>query len=111
MEHIDTLTTNIIGTCNLLEALRISGSRAVIHVCASSEVFGKIPSEQKPAEHSNQSVESIPHGASVSAANVVILAWNGIHGNQHIISSDSVSNIGVGTQRIHDHAGPVGILA
>lgn len=47
---IDTLHTNILGTCNLLEALRIAGSDAVVHVCASSEVFGKIPPEQKPEE-------------------------------------------------------------
>jgi len=47
---IDTLHTNIIGTCNLLEALRMTGSKAVIHVCASSEVFGKIPPDQKPSE-------------------------------------------------------------
>lgn len=47
---IDTLNTNIIGTCNLLEALRIARSKATIHVCASSEVFGKIPPEVKPAD-------------------------------------------------------------
>lgn len=47
---IDTPNTNIIGTCNLLEALRIAESKAVIHVCVSSEVFGKIPPKLKPAE-------------------------------------------------------------
>lgn len=50
---IDTLNTNILGTCRLLEALRLameedSAYRPVIHVCASSEVFGKIPPEKKP---------------------------------------------------------------
>lgn len=50
---IDTLTTNVVGTCRLLEAVRIcmredSGYKPVIHVCASSEVFGKIPKEKKP---------------------------------------------------------------
>ena len=45
---VDTLHTNIIGTCNLLEALRLTNCRAVVHVCASSEVFGKIPPELKP---------------------------------------------------------------
>jgi len=47
---IDTLNTNILGTCRLLEAVRIVGRSPVIHVCASSEVFGKIPPEKKPAE-------------------------------------------------------------
>ena len=50
---IDTLTTNILGTCRLLEAVRNlmeqdESYKPVIHVCASSEVFGKIPPEKKP---------------------------------------------------------------
>lgn len=50
---IDTLNTNILGTCRLLEAVRQEmaiddGYRPVIHVCASSEVFGKIPASKKP---------------------------------------------------------------
>lgn len=50
---IDTLNTNILGTCRLLEAVRLEMGRdrrwkPVIHVCASSEVFGKIPAEKKP---------------------------------------------------------------
>ena len=44
---LDTLNTNILGTCRLLEALRLTISEdinytPVIHVCASSEVFGKM---------------------------------------------------------------------
>lgn len=45
---LDTLNTNILGTSRLLEAIRIVGLDPVIHVCASSEVFGKIPPEKKP---------------------------------------------------------------
>lgn len=50
---IDTLNTNILGTCRLLEAVRLEMEQdrdyhPVIHVCASSEVFGKIPPEKKP---------------------------------------------------------------
>lgn len=45
---LDTLNTNILGTCRLLEAVRVAGIDPVIHVCASSEVFGKIPPEKKP---------------------------------------------------------------
>ena len=45
---LDTLNTNILGTCRLLEAVRIAGIDPVIHVCASSEVFGRIPPEKKP---------------------------------------------------------------
>jgi GDPmannose 4,6-dehydratase len=46
---IETLQTNIIGTNNLLEALRRSLYKdAIIHVCASSEVFGRVPKEKLP---------------------------------------------------------------
>lgn len=50
---IETLNTNVLGTCRLLEAVRSvmetdSKYRPVVHVCASSEVFGKIPAEKKP---------------------------------------------------------------
>ena len=56
---IDTLNTNILGTCRLLEAIRLaiqedSMYKPVIHVCASSEVFGRIPAEKKPAEGINE---------------------------------------------------------
>jgi GDPmannose 4,6-dehydratase len=46
---IETLQTNILGTANLLEALRKSPYKnAVTHVCASSEVFGRVPSDKLP---------------------------------------------------------------
>ena len=41
---IETLQTNIIGTANLLEAVRqTSKYDPVVHVCSSSEVYGKTP--------------------------------------------------------------------
>ena len=45
---IDTLNTNILGTCRLLESIRLLDLKPIIHVCASSEVFGRIPKEKKP---------------------------------------------------------------
>ncbi len=47
---IDTLNTNILGTCRLLEAVKILGQTPVIHVCASSEVFGRVPKEKLPID-------------------------------------------------------------
>ncbi len=41
---IETLQTNIIGTANLLEAVRQTPKYyPVVHVCSSSEVYGKTP--------------------------------------------------------------------
>ena len=58
----ETLQTNIIGTCNLLEAIRCIRNEEdfdpVIHICSSSEVYGK-------AQTKTNLVEETPfHGAS-----------------------------------------------
>lgn len=50
---VDTLNTNILGTCRLLEAVKMEMEhdkdyKPVIHICSSSEVFGRIPAEKKP---------------------------------------------------------------
>lgn len=46
---LDTLETNIQGTAHVLEALRHGEHKsAVTHVCASSEVFGRVPKELVP---------------------------------------------------------------
>lgn len=46
---INTLDTNILGTERLLEVVRRSpGLDPVIHVCSSSEVFGRVPKEKLP---------------------------------------------------------------
>jgi GDPmannose 4,6-dehydratase len=45
---LDTLDTNIQGTQRVLEALKKHAKEAVIHVCASSEVFGRVPKEKLP---------------------------------------------------------------
>jgi GDP-mannose 4,6-dehydratase len=45
---LETLQTNIIGTANLLECIKESCFNPVIHVCASSEVFGRVSKEKLP---------------------------------------------------------------
>jgi GDP-mannose 4,6-dehydratase len=45
---LDTLETNIQGTAALLEALRKLDTQPVIHVCSSSEVFGRVPKDKLP---------------------------------------------------------------
>jgi len=46
---LDTLETNVQGTAHVLEAMRQSDFKAAVtHVCASSEVFGRVPKELVP---------------------------------------------------------------
>lgn len=62
---IDTLNTNILGTCRLLEAIhwKMQNSadyKPIIHVCASSEVFGKVPANLIPKDGINEEVRFDP---------------------------------------------------
>ena len=45
---IDTLNTNVLGTARLLESVHLLNLKPIIHVCASSEVFGRVPKEKLP---------------------------------------------------------------
>ena len=45
---LDTYETNIQGTETVLAAIRRFSPEAVVHVCASSEVFGRVPKEKLP---------------------------------------------------------------
>lgn len=45
---LDTLDTNVQGTVRVLDALKQYAPGAVIHVCSSSEVFGRVPKEKLP---------------------------------------------------------------
>ncbi len=45
---LDTMDTNIQGTNRVLESLRKYAPEAKVHVCSSSEVFGRVPKEKLP---------------------------------------------------------------
>lgn len=49
---VATLTTNVIGTCNLLETVKelklASGYDPIVHMCSSSEVYGQVREDEVP---------------------------------------------------------------
>jgi len=47
---LDTLETNVQGTANILEAVRKNDIKTIVHVCASSEVFGRVPKDKLPID-------------------------------------------------------------
>lgn len=67
----DTLTNNINGELNLLEALR--GSRTKIHIASSSAVYGSPSNITKPFEEKDPLRPLSPYG--VSKATQELLAW------------------------------------
>lgn len=60
----ETLSTNIIGTLNLLEAVRNEAPKAWVHVCSSSEVYGRVPREFIPINESCQFHPASPYAIS-----------------------------------------------
>ena len=45
---LDTMDTNIQGTNRVLESIRKYSPRAKVHICSSSEVFGRVSKEKLP---------------------------------------------------------------
>ncbi len=61
---VDTLQTNIIGTTNLLEAVRITAIDPVIHICSSSEVYGQVQENEVPIKEDCPLRPSSPYAVS-----------------------------------------------
>ena len=47
---LDTLDTNIQGTNRILESLKNHAPEALIHICSSSEIFGRISKDKLPID-------------------------------------------------------------
>ena len=60
----DTLHTNVIGTTNLLDAIRITEIDAKIHVCSSSEVYGQVKEDEVPIGETNPFRPASPYAVS-----------------------------------------------
>lgn len=45
---LDTLETNIQGTVRVLDSLKKYSPKTIVHVCSSSEVYGRVPKEKIP---------------------------------------------------------------
>jgi GDPmannose 4,6-dehydratase len=91
---IDTYNTNIIGTARLLEALRWQGKDPWIHVCASSEVFGKVSKKDLPINEECSFHPASPYAISKVGTDLVG-RYHAEAYNQKII-----------TTRMFTHTGP-----
>lgn len=69
---IETLQTNILGTTNLLESIRKSEyDNAIIHVCASSEIFGRVPKEKLPIDEECSMHPASPYAISKAGTDLI----------------------------------------
>lgn len=77
---IDTLETNVIGTCNLLEAIKqLKQSEdsydPVIHICSSSEVYGQVTEDEVPIKESNPLRPVSPYAVSKVGEDMLALQY------------------------------------
>lgn len=69
---IQTLDTNILGTLRLLEAINNTpGIYPVVHVCASSEVYGRVPKEKLPINENCSFHPASPYAISKIGTDLV----------------------------------------
>jgi GDPmannose 4,6-dehydratase len=61
---IQTLDINILGTARLLEAIKFSGLDPWIHVCSSSEIFGRVKSIDLPIKENTRFQPASPYSIS-----------------------------------------------
>ena len=62
---IETLQTNIIGTTNLLETIKLLKLKNTwIHICSSSEVFGRVDKKNLPIKENNTFHPASPYAIS-----------------------------------------------
>jgi GDPmannose 4,6-dehydratase len=91
---INTLETNILGTCRLLECIYRLGQNPIIHVCASSEVFGRVSAEKLPINENCTFHPASPYAISKVGTDLV--------GRYYA----EAYNMTVMTTRMFTHTGP-----
>ncbi|MDP2943883.1 MAG: GDP-mannose 4,6-dehydratase [Candidatus Omnitrophota bacterium] len=72
---IQTLWNNVIGTANLLEAVRLTEINPVIHVCSSSEVYGQVTDAEVPIKETCPFRPASPYAVSKVAEDMLAFQY------------------------------------
>ena len=91
---LDTYETNIQGTETVLAAIKNFCPRAIVHVCASSEVFGRVPKEKLPIDEECSFHPASPYAISKVGTDLI--------GRYYAEAYD----MSVMTTRMFTHTGP-----
>ncbi|MFX1257896.1 MAG: GDP-mannose 4,6-dehydratase [Promethearchaeota archaeon] len=70
-----TLETNIIGTLNILEAVRKLKLDPIIHICSSSEVYGDVKVDEIPIKETNHFKPASPYAVSKVGEDMISLQY------------------------------------
>lgn len=90
----DTIDTNTNGTVRLLEALREFAPKAWIHVCSSSEVYGKVPHALTPIKEDCPFHPASPYAISKAGADLAARFYAEAYGMNIVVT------------RMFTHTGP-----
>lgn len=76
---VDTIESNVVGTTNLLEAIRqlkeADGYDPVIHICSSSEVYGQVREDEVPITENNTLRPASPYAVSKVGEDMVAMQY------------------------------------
>ena len=76
---VDTIESNVLGTTNLLEAIRqlkeADGYDPVVHICSSSEVYGQVRQDEVPITEDNPFRPASPYAVSKVGEDMVALQY------------------------------------
>ena len=90
----ETLITNIVGNLNILEAVRSSKLKPVIHIAGSSEEYGKVYPNEVPIRETNPLRPMSPYGVSKVGQELLSLQYMESYGLEIIVT------------RAFNHTGP-----
>jgi GDPmannose 4,6-dehydratase/GDP-4-dehydro-6-deoxy-D-mannose reductase len=82
----DTFQTNVIGTLNLLEAIRKTKSDPVVQICSSSEVYGQVEEDEIPIKEDTLFYPVNPYGVSKVAADRLAFQYFQTYGIKTVIT-------------------------
>ncbi|HLC77334.1 MAG TPA: GDP-mannose 4,6-dehydratase [archaeon] len=82
----ETLSTNIIGTVNLLEAIRNSKISPVIQIAGSSEEYGLVHENETPIKETNQLRPLSPYAVSKVAQDLLGYQYHKSYGIKTVIT-------------------------
>lgn len=71
----DTLATNVIGTTNLLDAVRLANIDPRIHICSSSEVYGQVRADEVPIRETNPLRPASPYAVSKVGEDMIAMQY------------------------------------
>lgn len=91
---LETLDTNVQGTLRLLEALKTHAPESLIHVCSSSEVYGKTPAHLLPIKEDCPFHPASPYAISKVGADLIARHYAEAYGMRIMVT------------RMFTHTGP-----